>query len=71
MSAMPAIPRQQDVGLALTYYQSYWAQPAGEAIKMVKRVNLIVGFTRASIENSNIYIYIYIYDPVSPGPPSK
>ena len=66
MSAMPAIPRQQDVGLALTY-QSYWAQPAGEAIKMVKRVNLIVGFTRASIENSNIYMY----DPVSPGPPSK
>ena len=34
------MPRQDDVGLALTYYQSCWAQPIREAIK---KVNLITG----------------------------
>ena len=29
------MPRQDDVGLALTYYQSCWAQPIREAIKKV------------------------------------
>ena len=34
------MPRQDDVGLALTYYRSCWAQPIREAIK---KVNLITG----------------------------